>query len=330
MRKFILLISLIISLNKIQSLGQIVNEVVNFDNYVSASDNDFENRFINGGGLFQVQSNGITGGCLETPQTSNWGNDNAIYCSKFNGVIGVTYTTSISFRYDTTQLNSINFDRPVSLWMSPHSDPNHYIIGSLLGSGNIQIVSYSATASSGVIQRQQGHWYNIILTTDFTGGAFNDKININARVNDLGITGNDPPIPNGFTNTILYDSVLIADTSIDVSFTGTSWGGAQYLDNFQFAGMKSYENCISTNVAESILRNTFSFSISNISLTIKAGKVPPNTSICIYNTQGQKLISSELKTGISSFDISTLKSGIYLVLIFGEGIMHTEKFILMK
>ena len=68
--------------------SQPVSESVLFDNYVSTADNDFVNRFDNGTGLNQIQTNGITGGCLETPQTISWGNDNAIYCTRYKGQIG--------------------------------------------------------------------------------------------------------------------------------------------------------------------------------------------------------------------------------------------------
>lgn len=228
--------------------AQMVSETVSFNNYISTSDNDFQNRFDNGPGLNQLQTNGITGGCLETPQTENWGNDNAVYCTHFKGQFGVSYITGICFKYDTTQLNSINFDRATSLWMKPYADPNHYVIASVLGTGNIQIVSYSAAASSAVLALQQDHWYNLLLITDFTGGAFNDQININAQVNDLGLSGQDPPFPTGFTNAVLHDSILITDADIEVSVTGTSWGGALYLDNFRSDGMKSYDNCVSMGV----------------------------------------------------------------------------------
>src|SRR5688572_26891958 len=123
--------------------AQMVNETVNFDYYISASDNDLVNLFDYGTGLTQLQANGIGGGCLETPLTISWGTDNAVYCTRFQGITGTSYTTEVCFRYDTLQLDAINYDRPVSLWMKPSADPNHYIIGSVLHTGQVQIVSYS-------------------------------------------------------------------------------------------------------------------------------------------------------------------------------------------
>src|SRR5690242_2144826 len=89
---------------------QVVNETVSFDNYISPTDNDFVNRFDIGNGLNPIPASGISGGCLETPLTISWGNDNAVYCTRYKGMTGENYTTGICFRYDTTQLNVMNYD----------------------------------------------------------------------------------------------------------------------------------------------------------------------------------------------------------------------------
>ncbi len=330
MKKNLLAVFICIYCFPLITRGQMVSETVNFDNYVSVSDNDFQNRFDNGTGMNQLQVNGITGGCLETPQTENWGNDNAIYCTRFKGQTGVSYITGIYFKYDTSQLNSINFDRAASLWMKPSADPNHYIIASVLGTGNIQIVSYSATASSAVMQLQQGHWYNLLLITDFTGGAFNDQININAQVNDHGLSGQDPPFPTSFTNAVLHDSILIADTDIEASVTGTLWGGALYLDNFSFDGMKSYDNCISTAVNENQYGQDFSFKVENNTLTVFYNAGNLNSELEIFNLNGQKLFTSIINPGISKTDLSSLDVGFYFLSVTNEKTRETKKFVLAR
>lgn len=310
--------------------AQMVSETVDFDTYISSSDNDFQNRFDNGPGLNQLQVNGITGGCLETPHTENWGNDNAIYCTHFKGQIGVTYITGICFKYDTTQLNSINFDRAATLWMKPYADPNHYVIASLLGTGNIQIVSYSAAASSAMLPLLQDHWYNLLLITDFTGGAFSDQININAQVNDLGLSGQDPPFPTGFTNAVLHDSILIADADIEVSVSGTSWGGALYLDNFRFDGMKSYDNCVSTGVNDINNESLFNFNLNENKLIITQENNFSKTEMEIHNVNGQKLLSSSLIARKTIYDLTSLPSGFYFLSLVNEITRETKKFVLVR
>ena len=310
--------------------GQPVNETVSFDNYVSAADNDFVNRFDNGTGLNQLQTNGISGGCLETPATISWGNDNAVYCTRFKGVIGVNYITGICFRYDTSQLNNINFDRAASLWMKPGADPNHYLVASVINSRQIQVISYSATSASLPMTLQQDHWYNLLLIADFAGGTLNDQVNVNAQVNDLGVTGNDPPFPTGFTNLVLHDSVLIADTAIEVSLTGTSWGGALYLDNFRFDGMKSFDYCITTGIADAAGSEAISCSLDAGLLSVHAGTAMRGSKIRILDLSGRALCAGEINAGVSTFNLSGLADGIYLVTVTGGRKQVTKKIILMR
>lgn len=75
-----LFVSMLIAIVKVNA--QVVDEDVHFDFYQSVTNNDFINHFNGGWGLTQIQTNGITGGCLSTPDSVNWGNDNAIYCSQ--------------------------------------------------------------------------------------------------------------------------------------------------------------------------------------------------------------------------------------------------------
>ncbi|MBL0342317.1 MAG: hypothetical protein IPP71_16255 [Bacteroidetes bacterium] len=113
------------------SYAQPVTENILFDTYYSPSNNDFENYFSGNSLMNQITTNGITGGCLTTPNTESWGNNNAIYCSKYIDSASYSSSTQLSFKYDTTQLNSINYDRAISIFLKPGADANHYIIGSI-------------------------------------------------------------------------------------------------------------------------------------------------------------------------------------------------------
>src|SRR6188768_210684 len=99
--------------------SQSVVEYISFDYFVTTADNDFVNNFSNGPGFNQITTNGITGGCLTTPVTESWGNDNAIYCSKYLDSANYVSNTYISFKYDSTQLNAANFDRTVTIYLRP-------------------------------------------------------------------------------------------------------------------------------------------------------------------------------------------------------------------
>ncbi|MBK5285000.1 MAG: hypothetical protein JJE25_06325, partial [Bacteroidia bacterium] len=243
-QKIILLAITFISMSLRSTFSQIITEDVLFNNYNSSSDNDLVNRFTGGLGLTQITTNGITGGCLTTPNTVSWGNDNAIYCSKYIAASTYYAKTGLYFKYDTTQINTVNFDRAVSIFLRPGADFNHYVIASVNYDKRIQIVSYAWANNPPLLNLLQDHWYALTLTATFTGGLPGDEIDLVAAVDDYGLTGLSMPVTVNTSIGTINDSILFGDSAIQVSFTASAWGGAKYIDNFIFNGIKSPDSCI--------------------------------------------------------------------------------------
>ena len=311
--------------------AQVVTEDVLFNTYNSASDNDFANHFTGGLGLSQITTNGITGGCLTTPNTINWGNDNAIYCSKYIAANTYSAITKISFRYDSTQINSTNFDRAVSIFLRPSADFNHYVIASVNYNKRLQVVTYSWANSPPLLNLLQDHWYELILNTTFTTGSPTYQVNINAQVNDLGVTGQLPPIPTGNSSGIIYDSLLFGDSAVQVSVTGTAWGGAKYLDNFHFQGLKSADSCISIPTSVSaISKDEFSFAVRDNSIILTDNSSEPELAVEVFSIEGQKIFSARTHEPFSSYNISDFAPGLYLFRAGNKQKMISGKFALIK
>jgi hypothetical protein len=311
--------------------AQIVNEVVDFNNYVSPTNNDFVNRFNNGLGLTQITTNGITGGCLTTPATMDWGNDNAVYCSKYVADSGWYCKTYVSFKYDTALFSSSGFDRAVSIFLRP-SDFNHYIIGSVSHDHRIEILTYSWTNSPGpLLNLVHDHWYMLELRVPFIGGASGDQIDIQAAVLDLGITGFSPPSNIGVSTGTINDSVLFADTAIQVSFTATSNGGAKYIEDFQFEGIKSADSCISipTSIPEKP-ETDFSVFTSGNELIIQTAFAAGKQVAEIYSAGGQLIYSVPFSDHQTSVDISDWMRGIYFVRLKTLNSSSVHKIALMR
>ncbi|MBK9048080.1 MAG: hypothetical protein IPL74_15845 [Bacteroidetes bacterium] len=150
------------------------------------------------------------------------------------------------FKYDSTQINPINYDRAVTIYLNPIADFNHYVIASITYDKKIQIVSYFAANNPFPVNLIHNHWYEFILSTsyDMPIPALYE-VTAEAQLNDLGPTGLTPPIPAGNSDIVFTDSLLYVDTAVQVSFSGTAWGGAN-LDNFQFQGIKSADSCNAT------------------------------------------------------------------------------------
>ncbi len=323
------------------AFSQIVTENVLFDNYISSTNNDFTNHFTGGLGLTQITTNGITGGCLTTPNTENmnWGNDNAIYCSKYIGANTYYAKTSVCFKYDSTQINSVNFDRAVSIWLNPSADFNHYIIASVTYNKKLQIVTYSWANNLPSLNLLNAHWYQLLLQANFVTASPDYQINITASVNDLGLTGLTPPVPVGSSSGMINDSILFGDSAVQVSIAGTLWGGAKYLDNFHFEGIKSADSCLTipTGVAVNETDDDVILFPNPARNKLAIGnRQYANESIEIYDILGEKRLTLTLfpdnnrdrrGEGTASIDVSKLAPGIYFLRIVSDEKFVTKKFV---
>ncbi|MBK7971741.1 MAG: hypothetical protein IPK08_23920 [Bacteroidetes bacterium] len=204
-----------------EAMSQPVTETILFNNYVSPSDNDLVNNFSGSILLTPVSSNGITGGCLTVPTTESWGNNNAIYCSKYMNSSLYSNDARISFKYDSTLINPINYDRAVTIYLNPIADFNHYVIASITYDKKIQIVSYFAANNPFPVNLIHNHWYEFILSTsyDMPIPALYE-VTAEAQLNDLGPTGLTPPIPAGNSDIVFTDSLLYVDTAVGFHFQG--------------------------------------------------------------------------------------------------------------
>ena len=232
------------------SFSQIATENVNFDNYFSNTNNDLTNNFSPPGDFAQLQNSGITGGCL---QTTNSSSNSATYCSRFKHFVGSTDTVSVSFKCDTLLINPNVYVRAAEIYLNPRADGNHYINAYLkleksggIFYGGIQISCYSTSfTSSTSFSMTHGKWYKFSIITKVSGGTFGDQVDITSLVHDLGNNGTAIPSLINTTTGTTYDLTLATDTSVSVSFTGSRWGGAIYFDNFHFSGTKSSLDCSS-------------------------------------------------------------------------------------
>jgi hypothetical protein len=231
------------------AMAQPTNYAINFNNYITASDNDFNNFFNGNTGLFQDTLNGITGGSLATPDSNNWGNDNAVFCSQLSGAIaGNTFATSLCFYYDSGIINANSYDRAASIWFEPSADFNHYIIGSVTHAGKIQIMTYSNVVDVTPPALVNHHWYKLSITVHFN---VNPQLLISGSLQDLGTTGQTSGVTTSINSPLTNDSVFYNDLHTALSITGSRWGGAARLDDFHCNAWMSTNACPVTSSIES-------------------------------------------------------------------------------
>lgn len=307
---FLFLLMMILKLQ-----AQVVTENADFNFYQSALNNDFINHFSGGNGLTQIQTTGITGGCLATPDSINWGNDNAYYCTKYKPNLLDTTVTNICFLYDSAAVHPNSFQRGLSVWLVPHSDFNHYIIATVNFNKKLELLTYSWNNNPYPnLALQNNHWYNYQLSVAFIGGA-NHSVFIKAEVFDLGLTGiSSPAFVNSSSGTI-NDSTLCADTSIQVGISGALYGGVSYLDNFSIHGRKGQSNCVDNisgiNFSATTGINVFPSIASSVIHVSVADLLEKE--ITVFNVEGKIVFDRNTVDPITNIDVSLLPNGIYLV-----------------
>ncbi|HKR04161.1 MAG TPA: T9SS type A sorting domain-containing protein [Bacteroidia bacterium] len=296
--------------------AQVVDEDAHFDFYQSVTNNDFINHFSGGLGLDQIQTNGITGGCLTIPDSVSWGNDNAIYCSRYKPNSGDTTVTSICFKYDSTTVNLGSFQRALSIFLRPYADFNHYVIATVSGNKKLELITYGwVNTPYPDLNLLHNHWYRYILTTAFFSATF--QVYIKAEVLDIGLTGTFPPIPVNSSSGTITDNILAVDTAIEVSILGATYGGCAYLDDFHFHGRKGFSNCIlNTGISESSAEQNFFVYPSPASHVLHVENNSVNVhmqEITILNAVGEKIKAYSVFEKKADLDISALTNGLYFV-----------------
>ncbi len=298
---------LLFLLQSLLSPAQILNQDVTFDFYQNASNNDFVNYFGNGPGLLPSTTGGITGGCLIAPDSINWGNDDAIFCSHYKPVLNDTAVFSICFLYDSSAVHPNSFQRPVSIFLHPYADFNHYIIASVSLTKKIEIITYGWIAPNASAILLQNHWYRFVLKVKMVPSAFTAYTW--AEVLDLGTTGLSAPLSSGGNLGSFTDNILTVDTSIQVSFSGAKVGGAVLLDNFHFRAGQGVSTCpATTGISEAASPADFQLYASHGSLQVTCSR--PSW-LRIYQADGRMVFNG--RTAGRSTVVDGLGTGLYVV-----------------
>lgn len=296
------------------SYSQIVTEEVNFDFYVDAAYNDFINHFSGGYGMSQVENEGITGGCVITPDSSSWGNDNAIYCSKYKPLAGDTTFTSICFKYDSALIHPNSYQRALSIFLRPQADYNHYVIASVSGNKKIELLTYSWNNNPyPPLTLHTNHWYRFDLMVVFSSSV---QVKLTASVFDLGIGGTSDAVLVNSSSGSFNDEVLATDTAIQVSVTSARYGGATHLDNFHFEGRQGFTDC--TNVATGIPAEGNNPAIKIYPMPAKDEMVieceamlNEQKEATLFNVQGKAVMHFKIYRQQEKLDVHALEAGMY-------------------
>ena len=319
--------------------SQIITENVNFNNYVSSTNNDLTNNFtfpIGSATNFITQSNigGITGGALIPPNTINWGNDIIRYCSTYKNTVNSMIETSVCFKYNTSLINPNSFERPVSIWMygTVNGRNIHFFLNR---DRTLSITSYNYAESTFIPSMTNGNWFKIVAKYMSIGGAFGDQIYARAEIFDIGPNGTSTPISVGNHTATIYDANLVSSTKFTLGLSAAKWGGAEFIDNFIFKGEKDGTVCNSLGINENITNNNIQVypNPTNDKITVHFIDTIniDGYEVEIFNSIGQKISSNTVNQHDFEISLSNVNAkGIYYMKIFDkfQNIIQTKKIIL--
>lgn len=299
--------------------SQIVNEEVNFDNYISSTNNDLSQRFIFGAYatpnfITQVNYGGITGGALIPPNSVSL-NDFILYCSTYKNVLNHTMETSISFKYNSALVNPNSQNNILEI--SLRGDLYQYPVAFNVDRNYLRInVFNNYMTPKNLSNLIDGHWYKVVTQYKPIGGTFGDQAFVKAEVFDIGVAGNATPQSVGSLEGNVYDVQLITKSSyFGVRLTATKWGGTEYLDNFVFKGDKFSNYCGQMSTAESKEKNKLNiFPIPTNKILYVINPKNGGNKIEIYDTSGNLVLNKKISDSENkiSLDVENLPKGIYI------------------
>ena len=200
-------------------------DTVNFNSYVSSTDNELANLFSLPGTLTQSPSDGIGGGAVlasgfpETP----------MYKRSFDPVNGLT--TSVFVRYDFANMGEpgegaysvrLGFGGSTTEGLSVAS-PLSYFWGEFNNDGNLAIWSQGSGNGSGfnligtTPLATPGNWLKLTFSEVYLGGS---QFQLSTRLESYGALGLEAPTVLGTGTIIVANTAAAADSSVFAGFGG--------------------------------------------------------------------------------------------------------------
>jgi len=301
-------------------------EKVNFDNYGNDIYNNFTNKFPDSSPILFSDNNGISGGALIPPDQVDWGNDVLKYCSTYSNSLNKTIKTSMSFKYKSNLVNNEEYERTLAFFMLGNS--NGHEIDFYINQGNsLTISSYGQNKSVGLILKDN-NWHTMVASFTPLGGKFEDKVFSKVEVFDIGSDGKQDPVSLNSCADTIYDFDLVNSTEFSISISATKWGGAEYIDNFEFNGEKKERIC-GNNLNTDILKsNDFKIKNSNLFIEIIIDKIESNNYIELYYIDGKSKNKLLIKEKSTFLEKANLNTGVYIVILKGNNYALNKKLII--
>lgn len=312
MKKILLILSL---LSISWSFSQLTTTNINFDNFISATDNDLKNNFTTTADYTIAQN--FSGYYVKTPLLGTV-TQPLIYCSKYQGIDSETMKISIDYQFEEF---GPTFDSgSVGIYLI--SNINELVLSSaiidrtLYMGGLINPSSpYSPTLLNGIHPNLS--WYR--LTFEISKIATN-QYSLTSTIFNLGANGLSTPTQILTQTKQGYNYNFGTNKIVSIRLMGGKWGDVTHLDNFSIYGFKNGTNCSNLSTAEASHTKAQVFpnpTSKYVNFDSEASKVE------LYNINGALINIFDHPNG--KIDIEHLDTGIYILKIYLKNEIITKK-----
>lgn len=322
MKKTTLILILLFAFTRINA--QLVNEEINFNNLISATDNDLVNKFIQPYPNDYTQvSDGNNGYYLKTNLQGEATRPLKL-CSKFKGIDNESMIISVDYKVESYPTGPVSFSsNSVGIFIAKNTGET--VLNTRISANSLSIFGLSnpnSTYDSPVFGANftDGKWYRLIfqLTKIAT-----DKFSISSKIYDIGVDGISNPILKVTNTREGFNYYFNSTNDVNIHFVGGWWGNVKYLDNFKIYGFKNGSNCSNlSNTDFQIEKNILVYPNPFKNKVFINNEV---TKINIYNLNGQ-LISTHSDVN-KEISLDKLTNGTYIFEIFSSEGVQIKKLI---
>lgn len=307
-----------LSTNKLAA--QLSTTFINFNNYISPSNNDLKNNFLPTiyYKLVQNGSNYTVSTPLQT--VSGQGLD---LCNTYQGISTETFTVSVDYKLNLFGSSSPYPSNGVAIFLR-NPTTNELVFSTRMQPQKLYVDGLSNQNSLGKLlvgnAYQDGSWYRLIFQITKTG---TNKFLLKSNLFLMDATGTNP------TNLVALETAegmnyqFNPTNTVNIEILGGQWGDVSHLDNLSIFGYKNGNKCSTLSTIETgkikkidVFPNPTSNYINFISQPKK---------IEIYSISGQLIESYDHPK--EKINIEHLQRGNYIIKFYNDETSMGQKFI---
>lgn len=297
-----------------------VTQFVNFDNYLSVTDNDLVNNFEAGSPFVQIDSNGISGGALVPPaiggnfailkrkyQVQSNNSSFSVYFKYYDSLDKVAGSFTVELKLD---LKSAVTGNALSSYVQAYVYKNSLVVGN---TGSKQSINFTSTPL------KSGHWYQLVMNLGLADGQ--DSLRANTYLYDYGTDGKTF---SGVFKSIIGQFIYAQgfsdpQTYVDVDMIASKGGGTALLDNYNVAS--NFPLSVSDKVKNEVLIRSDNRTVINIG-NPRSGRV----SYQLYDMSGH-VLRKGYAYGAQVINIEDLPPAMYFLKVSEGALINTKKIV---